>query len=151
MYAFGTELWLGMVNIRIHRPKMRRELTALNDCDPPLTWAIARVRPCVGRTEPDDSGIQSICCLKMPVWSQRVSLVSTLSPGGCSATGGGAYQVTVLLWADPDVAVAPLAELSEFLHLGVGMLHIVLLWQARRVVHADIAAETEQDPGALVG
>ena len=56
----------------------------------------------------------------------------------------------MLLWADPDVAVAPLAELSEFLHLGVDMLHIILLRQARRVVHADIAAETEQDPGALV-
>jgi signal transduction protein with GAF and PtsI domain len=42
-------------------------------------------------------------------------------------------------------------ELSEFLHLGVGMLHIIFLWQACRVVDADVAAETEQDPGALVG
>ena len=128
VYALGTELWLGMVNIRIHRPKIRKELTALNDCDPPLTWAMARVRPCVGRTEPDDSGIQSICCLKMPVWSQGVSTSLTFFQGENLASDGGAYQVTVLLWADPDVAVTPLAELAEFLHLGVGMVHIILLW-----------------------
>ena len=68
VYAFGTELWLGMANMRIHRPSIRSELTELKDCDPPLTWAIANVLPWVGRTEPEDSGIQSICCLKMPVF-----------------------------------------------------------------------------------
>jgi hypothetical protein len=67
VYALGTELWLGMVNMRIHLPNMRSELTALKDCEPPLTCAMARVRPCVGRTEPVDRGIQSICCLKIPV------------------------------------------------------------------------------------
>lgn len=56
----------------------------------------------------------------------------------------------MLLWADPDVAVAPFAELSEFLHFGVCMLQIIFLWQACRVIHANIAAETEQDSGALV-
>lgn len=53
--------------MRIQRPRMRREFTALKDCDPPLTWATARVLPWVGRTAPVDNGIQSICCLKMPV------------------------------------------------------------------------------------
>lgn len=71
VYAFGTELWLGMVNMRIQRPRMRSEFTALKDCDPPLTWATARVLPCVGRTAPDDNGIQSICCLKMPVCREK--------------------------------------------------------------------------------
>jgi len=65
VYAIGTELWLGMANMRIHRPSTRSVLTVLNDCEPPLTCAMARVRPCVGRTEPVDKGIQSICCLKM--------------------------------------------------------------------------------------
>lgn len=65
VYATGTELWLGMANMRIHRPSTRSVLTVLKDCEPPLTCATARVRPCVGRTEPVDRGIQSICCLKM--------------------------------------------------------------------------------------
>ena len=69
VYALGTELWLGMANIRIHRPRIRSEFTELKDCDPPLTCAMARVLPWVGRTDPDDKGIQSICCLKMPVCS----------------------------------------------------------------------------------
>ena len=57
----------------------------------------------------------------------------------------------MLLWADPDVAVAPLAKLSQFLHFVVGMLRIILLWKAGRVIDADIAAETEEDPRTLVG
>jgi len=69
VYAFGMELWLGMVNMRIHRPRIRSELTVLKDWEPPDTWAIARVRPCVGRTEPVDSGIQSIWFLKTAVYT----------------------------------------------------------------------------------
>lgn len=57
----------------------------------------------------------------------------------------------MLLWADPNVAVAPLAELSEFLHFGMGMLDIILLRQARRIVHANIAAEAEENSRAFVG
>jgi len=60
VYAIGTELWLGIANMRIHRPRMRSEFTLLNDCEPPDTWAMASVRPCVGRIEPDVRGIQSI-------------------------------------------------------------------------------------------
>jgi hypothetical protein len=55
---------------------MRSELTALKDCDPPFTWAMARVLPCVGRTLPVESGIQSIWFLKTPVWEYGLSSVS---------------------------------------------------------------------------
>ncbi len=67
VHACGMELWFGMVNILIQRPRMRSEFTALKDCDPPFTWAIARVLPCVGRTLPVESGIQSIWFLKTAV------------------------------------------------------------------------------------
>lgn len=67
VYALGIEDWFGIVNIRIHRPRIRKELTALNDWDPPHTWAIASVRPWVGRTLPVDRGIQSIWFLNTAV------------------------------------------------------------------------------------
>lgn len=38
VYAFGRDAWFGMVNIRIHRPRMRSAFTALKDCEPPLTY-----------------------------------------------------------------------------------------------------------------
>jgi hypothetical protein len=65
--AFGMELWFGMVNILIHRPSMRSEFTALKDCEPPFTWAMASVLPWVGRTAPVDRGTQSIWFLKTAV------------------------------------------------------------------------------------
>ncbi|MNR22873.1 hypothetical protein D3C85_1398530 [compost metagenome] len=63
MKAFGTEDWLGMVNMRIQRPSTRSWLTVLNDCEPPETCITARVLPWVGRTAPRASGTQSICAL----------------------------------------------------------------------------------------
>ena len=53
--------------MRIQRPKMRIWFTALNDCEPPLTSITAKVLPCVGRTAPNDNGIQSIWLFMMPV------------------------------------------------------------------------------------
>lgn len=67
LYAIGIELWFGVVNMRIHLPRIRSEFTTLKDWEPPLTWAIASVRPCVGRTEPVDKGIQSIWFLNTAV------------------------------------------------------------------------------------
>jgi hypothetical protein len=49
-----------MVNMRIQRPSRRMVLTTLNDCEPPHTCITASVRPCVGRSAPCSSGIQSI-------------------------------------------------------------------------------------------
>jgi len=78
LYAMGMELWFGMTNMRIHRPSIRRALTVLKDCDPPFTCAIPRVRPWVGRTEPVDSGIQSIWFLKTAVY-KRAAISMTLN------------------------------------------------------------------------
>jgi len=50
------------------------------------------------------------------------------------------YQVAVLLGADPYVAVTPLAEVAQLLHLGMAMLDVIFLWQAGWVVDSDIAA-----------
>lgn len=51
--AFGTEDWLGIVTRRIQRPRTRSWLSALKDCEPPLTCMTASVLPCVGRTAPN--------------------------------------------------------------------------------------------------
>lgn len=56
-----------MANMRIQRPRMRRLLTVLKDCEPPETIARPRVRPCVGLTLPVERGIQSIWFLKTAV------------------------------------------------------------------------------------
>ena len=133
-----------MVNIRIHRPKIRSELTALKDCEPPHTCAMANVRPWVGRTEPEESGIQSICCLKRPVWAPLPSALPRVS-----AFPNRTHQVAVLLRANPYMPVAPLAELSQFLHLGVHMLLVILHGKTPRVEDAYVTAKAEQDPGAL--
>jgi hypothetical protein len=112
-----------MVNILIQRPRIRSEFTALKDCEPPLTWAIANVLPCVGRTLPVESGIQSIWFLKTPVccrYSVSFSADSKL-PGCCGRT----YKSTMLLWAHPDVAITPLAELPELLDFWVVMLLVI--------------------------
>lgn len=55
--ALATDDWFGMVIMRIQRPRMRIWLTALNDCEPPLTCMTASVFPCDGRTAPDVMGI----------------------------------------------------------------------------------------------
>ena len=65
--ALATDDWLGTVSMRIQRPSTRIWLTALNDCDPPETCISASVLPCVGRTAPLVSGIQSIWHFMMPV------------------------------------------------------------------------------------
>ena len=71
--ALGTELWLVVHGMRIHRASRRSSLTALKDCEPPLTCSTAHVRPCVGRTEPLLSGSQSIWFLKAPVMQPCIS------------------------------------------------------------------------------
>lgn len=65
--AFATDDWLGMVSIRIQRPRTRIWFTELNDCEPPETCITASVFPCVGLTAPTLRGIQSICALIIPL------------------------------------------------------------------------------------
>ena len=48
MNALATDDWFGMRSIRIQRPSTRIWMTALNDCEPPLTCITASVFSCVG-------------------------------------------------------------------------------------------------------
>jgi len=103
VYTLGIELWFGIVNMRIHRPRIRREFTVLKDCEPPLHCAIASVRPCVGRTEPVESGIQSIWFLKTAVWSWVLVLRR-------SGNVDIAYKIPMLFRTNPDMAITPSAQ-----------------------------------------
>lgn len=51
----------------------------------------------------------------------------------------------MLLRANPNMAVAPLAQLAQFLYFGMRVLQIVLLGEAGRVVHSDITAQAEEN------
>ena len=57
----------------------------------------------------------------------------------------------MLLRRDPDVAIAPAAEIPELLHFLVVVLDIIFNGEAGRVVDADIASEAEEDPGGFEG
>jgi hypothetical protein len=65
--ALGVEDWLGIVNSRIQRPRVRNWFTVLKLCEPPFAYMTASVFPWVGRTAPNDKGIQSIWDFIMPV------------------------------------------------------------------------------------
>lgn len=79
LYAIGKLLWFAIVNIRIHLPNTLNEFTALKLWDPPLICITESVRPCVGRTEPVDRGIQSISISILAVNYKR-SRTMTLTP-----------------------------------------------------------------------
>ena len=111
-----------MVIIRIQRPSTRMALTALNDCEPPETCITARVRPCVGRTPPSLSGIQSIWLLITPLMR------------------------AVPLRAAPDLALRPERELAQLRDLGMVLGGAVRQRQAARVEDAHLAAHARQQP-----
>ena len=71
--AIGMELWFGIVNMRIHFPRIRSEFTVLKDWESLLTWTTASVRPCVGRTKPVDKDTQSIWVLNTVVCTWMAS------------------------------------------------------------------------------
>jgi len=52
-------------------------------------------------------------------------------------------EIAVLLGADPDMAIAPFAKVTQFLDFGVRVLRVVFDGEAFRVVNADVAAEAE--------
>ena len=60
-------------------------------------------------------------------------------------------EVAVLFGGDPDVAVAPAAEVPQFLHFGMRVLDVVLDGELAGIVDADVAAEAEEDAGGFVG
>ena len=52
---------------------------------------------------------------------------------------GIAYNCTVLFRTNPNMSITPLAKLSEFLHLRMVVLDIILDRETARVVDPDIA------------
>jgi hypothetical protein len=57
----------------------------------------------------------------------------------------------MLLRRNPDMAVTPAAEISEFLHFLVVVLYIIFDGETGRVIDANITAEAEEDPGGFEG
>lgn len=57
----------------------------------------------------------------------------------------------MLLWRDPDVAIAPFAEFPQLLYLEMIVLDIVFDRQTLRVEDAHVAAQSEEDARALEG
>lgn len=55
-----------------------------------------------------------------------------------------AYKIAVLLGRNPDVTVAPFAEISKFLYFRMLVLNIVFDRQAGRIVDAYVGTESGQ-------
>ena len=51
----------------------------------------------------------------------------------------------MLFRADPDMPIAPLAQLTQFLDFGVCVLNIILNWEFIRIKDPHIAAKTKED------
>jgi hypothetical protein len=119
----------------------------LKDCDPPLTWAIASVRPCVGRTEPVERGIQSIWFLKTAVCKGIVVSPGLVDSQMIRAT---THQGSMLLRANPYMPVTPFTQLAQLLHFGMFMLYVILDRKTSRIIHAHVAAESEEYSTGLV-
>jgi hypothetical protein len=49
------------------------------------------------------------------------------------------------------VAIAPLAQLAQLLHLGVIVENVVLLRETCRIVHPNITTKTEEDACCFKG
>lgn len=56
---------------------------------------------------------------------------------------GESYQIPMLLGRDPNMAVAPAAEIAELLYLGVIVLDVVFNREAGRIEDADVAAKSK--------
>lgn len=56
---------------------------------------------------------------------------------------GESYQIPMLLGRDPNMAVAPAAEIAELLYLGVIVLDVVFYRKAGRIEDADVAAKSK--------
>lgn len=50
----------------------------------------------------------------------------------------------MLLRTDPDMAIAPFTQFTQFLYFRMAVLHIVLLRQASWVEYSDITAKAKQ-------
>ena len=103
------------------------------------------MRPWVGLTEPVLSGIQSIWFLNTAVWKLLVAIRDLLVTIIFDMT----YQISMLLGGNPNMAIAPRAELTQFLHLGVVLSCVVFHRQVRRIEDTHVTAETLQYASTL--
>lgn len=55
------------------------------------------------------------------------------------------YQVAMLFWTYPNMAITPFTQLSKLLNFGVIVLNIIFLREAGWIVDSNIAAETVED------
>jgi hypothetical protein len=55
------------------------------------------------------------------------------------------YQISMLLWTDPDVPIAPLAQIPELLHFRMIELYIIFDWEFSWVKDPNIAPQPKQD------
>ena len=63
---------------------------------------------------------------------------------------GSTYEISVLFGRDPDVAVAPSAQISKLLNFFVVVSYIVFDRETDGIENADVAAQTEEDTGTFV-
>lgn len=61
------------------------------------------------------------------------------------------YQISMLFRRDPKVAIAPSTQVTEFLDLGMRVLHVIFHRQAGRIINADVAAKTPENAADLEG
>ena len=57
----------------------------------------------------------------------------------------------MLLRTDPDMAITPLAQVAQLLDFGVSVVDVVFNGEGCGVVHADVAAEAEEDAACFEG
>jgi len=88
---------------------MRNWLIALKDCEPPETCITASVLPCVGRTEPADSGIQSNPDLTLRPGGQLSQLIHLWVVDRRSIGKRQAFRIE-----DPDLAAEVLEQPRGF-------------------------------------
>lgn len=100
---------------------------------------MASVRPCVGRTEPVDSGIQSIWFLNTAVCGGG-SVFCVVFAGGVLQRNGRAYKITMLLGRHPKMPVTPDAQVAQLLHFRVVLFRVVFDGQVGGVEDAHVAA-----------
>lgn len=127
---------------------------------------MASVRPCVGLTLPVDSGIQSIWFLKTAVCNSPTSQVTKLKKmqlrfkvgkrgekpvAMTRRTARITYQIAMLLRRNPNMPIAPSAQLAQFLYLLMLVLYVILDRQAGRIIDSDITAKSEENARSFKG
>jgi len=57
----------------------------------------------------------------------------------------------MLFGRDPKMAIAPSAQVAEFLDFGMRVLHVIFHGEARGIVYTNVAPKTPENPRNLEG